>query len=379
MYTLFKNGEVFVGGRFEKVDLLVAGSKISHVGPFDERAFPKQLELEVVDCKNHYLSPGFIDSQSLLAGGSGESGFLSQTPRILLDECIYGGVTTSVGTIGADTITKTMSNLFASVRAHKEAGLSAFAYTGGYEIPPKTLTGTSRTDILFVDEIIGVGELAIADRRAPEPTPNQLARIVSESYVAGILSGKAGITRVHVGEGQRRLATIREMSRRHEFKWDSLYLTHIERSKELVVEGIELAKKGTFLDFDIHENDMPEWYEFYLESGGPLNKLSFSSDAGISSPREIWNEVVKCSQIKKSSFAQMIPHMTEVPASALKLKSKGQIAKGFDADVLVVDKNELRLIHVMANGKFFLKDETLQREDQDYTKRRRMDWYGPSQ
>jgi beta-aspartyl-dipeptidase (metallo-type) len=274
-----------------------------------------------------------------------------------------------------DTLTKTMSAMLAGVKAFKEAGVSGYAYTGGYEIPPRSLTESARTDILYVEEIIGTGEVAIADRRAPEPSADTFAKIIIDSYVAGLLSNKAGVTRVHVGDGRRRLQTIRDVFERHEIKHESLYLTHIERSKELVLEGIELAKKGTFLDFDIHDNDLEVWYKYYVESGGPLDKLSFSSDGGICSPTEIWNEVRKCSLSHKCFFGQMISHMTAVPAAALKLKNKGHIRAGADADIVVAEKNELVAVHVMANGKFCMKDAQLLSKKLDSSQRRKEDWY----
>ncbi|MCC2679146.1 MAG: beta-aspartyl-peptidase [Pseudobdellovibrio sp.] len=377
MLVLFKNAEVYFGNRFETADVLVANKKIAAVGTLSltglKSAGADYLE---VDCMGNYLCPGFIDSQLLLAGGSGESGFLSQSPRIYIDECVKGGITTVVGTIGVDTITKNMPQLFACVRAFREAGYSAYAYSGGYELPPKTLTKSLSEDILYINEIIGAGEVAIADRRAPEPTPDDLARVVIDSYVAGFLSSKAGVTRIHVGDGKRRLKTIREMMDRHEVQPECLYFTHLERSRELVREGIELARKGCFLDFDIHENDLEIWYRCYLDMGGPLEKLSFSSDAGVSSPTEVWHEIRKCSLHHDFPFAQLIDHMTVVPAKALKLYEKGFIKSGFDADLLVIDKKDLQIRDVMANGKFFMKNYKMLYEDQAYTMRRRMDCYG---
>jgi hypothetical protein len=40
-----------------------------------------------------------------------------------------------------------------------------------------------RGDILFVDEVIGAGEIAISDLRATEPDAASLARLVSEAYI----------------------------------------------------------------------------------------------------------------------------------------------------------------------------------------------------
>jgi beta-aspartyl-dipeptidase (metallo-type) len=377
MLTLIKNGEVFLGKEFEKVDLVFGGKTILQIGKFDEAlAVQAGLEVTIVDCKDCYVCPGFIDSQICLVGGSGEDGFLSQPPRILIEECVRGGITTAIGSIGVDTSTKTMGNLLACVKAFKEAGLTSLCYTGGYDTPIKPLNESVRTDLIYIEEIIGAGEVAIADRRVPEPYKHFLARTIVDAYVGGILTGKAGVTRIHVGEGRRRLQTIRDVAEHNEIQFDKLYFTHIERSKELIKEGIEFAKLGSFLDFDLHDRDLEIWYKEYQEAGGPLGQLSFSSDAGICSPEELWLEIKKCALKHNLEFKNLLPHVTEVPARALKLKQKGALKIGNDADIFIMTKKDLDIKHLICNGKFFIKDENLIRTDVAHTSRRKMDWYG---
>ncbi len=377
MLTLIKNAEVFLGKNFEKTDLVFGGKTIIQIGKFDEKlAVQAGLEVTVIDCSGYFVCPGLIDSQICLVGGSGEDGFLSQPPRILIEECVRGGITTAIGSIGVDTSTKTMGNLLACVKALKEAGLTSLCYTGGYDTPIKPLTESVRTDLIYIEEIIGAGEVAIADRRVPEPYKHFLARTIVDAYVGGILTGKAGVTRIHVGEGRRRLQTIRDVAEHNEIQFDRLYFTNIERSKELVKEGIEFARMGSFVDFDLHERDLEVWYKEYIDEGGPLEQLSFSSDAGVCSPEELWLEIKKCALNHDLELTRLLPHVTEIPARALKLKQKGILKIGNDADLFIMDKKDLNIKHVIANGKFFIKDEILIRTDVAHTKRRKMDWYG---
>lgn len=51
----FTNGSVFVGGRFENVDVIVDGGIISHIGSCGDN------NDEVVDLHGNYLVPGFVD------------------------------------------------------------------------------------------------------------------------------------------------------------------------------------------------------------------------------------------------------------------------------------------------------------------------------
>ena len=292
MLTVFKDGDVFINGRFQKTDIVTSGHKIESLKPVDlVRLKSSGLEIDVIDCRDLFIVPGLIDSQIHLAGGSGESGFLSQPPRIMIEECIVGGITTTIGTIGTDTTTKTMSNLIASVKAFKEAGLSSYAYSGGYEIPPATITGRVRDDMIYVEEIIGAGEIAIADKRVPEPTGDELAKVIVDAYVGGTLTNKAGVTRIHVGSGKRKLSVIYEMCARNEIQMNKLYFTHMDRSRELLQEGVKVARQGSFIDLDIHERDLGSWYKYYLELDGPLNRLSFSTDSGACGPHELWGEI----------------------------------------------------------------------------------------
>ncbi len=96
---------------------------------------------------------------------------------------------------------KTMAGLLAKVKALKEDGLNAFVWTGGYDVPPNSIMDTVREDIMFIDEVIGTGEVAISDQRGLDPPINELARVATHSHVGGMLANKAGLTHFHVGEG----------------------------------------------------------------------------------------------------------------------------------------------------------------------------------
>lgn len=357
MIVLLKNGLVYHEGRFIDADLLTANSKIERIGKIEESIL-RGWEAQVVDCKNHYILPGLIDPHLHLAGGSGErGGFLSQSHRILISECVKGGTTTVVGTLGVDTSTKTMRTLLASVKAVNESGLTAYAYTGGYDIPPKTLTNCVRDDIIFVPEILGVGEIAIADRRAPEPDLQELAKAAIGSYVAGMLTGKAGVTHFHVGEGKRQLKTAWDLLANHEIHPRYFYFTHVERSEGLVVEAVKLAHQGSYIDFDVCDCDLEKWYKFYRSIDAPIDKLSISSDAGVNAPSDLWDEIRKCVLHYNFKLDELVLHATQVPAEVLQLKNKGHLQVGKDADLFVASQKDLEIQHVMSHGRWMYFDQ----------------------
>ena len=216
MVTLIVNGEIYGPEPQGAAEVLLLGGKIAKVGRIDRSAVDRLgVDVEIIDASDCIVTPGFIDPHEHLHGGSGEEGFSTQTPEIRLEEIVTAGITSVVGCLGVDTITKTMPGLLARAKALKEQGINAFVWSGGYCVPPATLLKSTREDIVFIDEVIGAGEIAISDQRAAEPDLNALAQLVIDTHVGGMLSRKAGVTHFHVGDGDKRLESIRALLKRN--------------------------------------------------------------------------------------------------------------------------------------------------------------------
>ena len=352
MLTLIENGEIYAPEPQGRRDVLLVCHRIARIGAIDRRALEALgLELAVIDATDCLVTPGLIDPHEHFAGGSGESGFSTQTPEIFPNEIISAGITTAVGCLGVDTTTKTMPALLARAKALREEGLTAFIYTGGYNVPPTTLTGSVRDDVLFVNEVIGAGEIAISDLRDSEADVQSLARLVSEAYIGGMLSKKAGITHFHVGDGKRRLLLLRRLLDEHDVEAAWLYPTHVERSAALMEEALELTKRGVTIDVDTVEEDLAKWLAFYLDGGGDPDRLTASSDASINSPRTLYAQVRDCIINKGFACELVLPLVTSNTARVLKLDGKGNLAEGKDADVLVIRKDSFELREVIASGR----------------------------
>ncbi|HEY0546500.1 MAG TPA: beta-aspartyl-peptidase [Pyrinomonadaceae bacterium] len=357
MLTLIENGEIYAPEPQGRSDLLLVGDRIAKVGEIDRRAVEALgLEVAVIDATDCLVTPGIIDPHEHLTGGSGEQGFSTQTPEIFLNELVSAGITTVAGCLGVDTTTKTMPGLLARAKGLHEEGLTAYIYTGGYNVPPTTLTGSVRQDILFINEVIGAGEIALSDLRATEPEAHELARLVSEAYIGGMLSGKAGITHFHVGDGRGRLELLRRLLDEYEVEPAWLYPTHVERSAALMEEAVELTRRGVTIDIDTVEEDLAKWLGFYLDRGGDAARLTASSDASISSPRTLYAQVRDCIINGRFAVGLALRLVTSNTARVLKLDSKGSLVAGKDADVLVIRKDSFELRDVIAGGRRLMID-----------------------
>ncbi len=330
-----------------------------------------------VDLQGQRLLPGFIDGHAHLTGGGGESGFSSRVPPVPLGHFTMAGVTTVVGVLGTDDTTRDTRSLLAQARALREEGLGAWCHTGGYHVPPVTFTGSIRDDIVFLDPVIGVGELAISDHRSSQPTLHELLRIASDAHVAGMIAGKAGILHLHLGDGERGLDLVRRALAESELPARVFNPTHINRRKALFEEALPLAHAGCTVDITAFPvaDDEDAWAADvalgkYLDSGAPANRITISSDGGGCLP--VFNEqgeMLKMDIGRPASLSttlaellndnrpleSVLPAFTSNVADLLRFGDRGRISVEHAADLLVLgDDNQVS--DVMAAGIWHVKD-----------------------
>lgn len=361
-------------------DVFLAGSKICKVG--ESITLPSELGVEVIDGTGLLLLPGFIDSHVHILGGGGEGGFANRTPEATLSSLTKYGVTTVVGCLGTDGIGRSMASLIAKVKSLRAQGLSAYAYTGSYQIPVHTLLGNVTEDIMMIDEIIGVGELAISDHRSSQPTFDEFVRVCADARVGGILSGKAGIVNVHLGDGSRCMNLIEQVIKETEIPPSQFLPTHVNRNAALFEKAVEYAKLGGVVDFTGNE-DIDYWetvsdevrvskgMKRLLEEGAGSDSFTISSDGqgslplfdekgqflgmGMGQSSSLLKEVRECTKREKIPLEIAIKAITANPASALNLKKKGHIAEGFDADLCLLT-DDLEIDTVIAMGQVMVRN-----------------------
>jgi beta-aspartyl-dipeptidase (metallo-type) len=372
--TLLTNAGVFAPEPRGVCQVLVGGGSILALEPSLPGVDPSLCR--VIDLGGARLIPGLIDAHVHLTGGGGESGPSSRVPEVKLSELSTGGVTSTVGVLGTDGTTRSVAALVASTLALREQGLSAWCWTGSYQVPPITLTGSVRSDIVFVDAIIGAGEIAISDHRSSQPTLDELARLAADCHVAGLMSGKAGVLHLHLGDGPRGLELVRQLLDTTEVPPRVIHPTHVNRKRSLFAEAIELARRGCTVDvtaFPVAEGEdalgAADAIEGYLRSDAPLERLTASSDGGGCLPKfdaagrmlamEVGSPCALADTLAEllargHALERVLPVFTRNVADLLRLSGKGRIAVGADADLVVLDENH-RITQVMARGRFLVR------------------------
>ncbi|HEY0142289.1 MAG TPA: amidohydrolase family protein [Thermoanaerobaculia bacterium] len=340
---LVVNGSVHSPAPLGRQTLVLAGGFIEKIGDVDVDALVKMFDARIVDATGCIVAPGLIDAHIHLIGGSGEKGFASATGGISARELLAAGTTTVVGLLGTDTTTKTLPALLAKVKALREEGINARMWTGGYDA--RTLTGSLRDDIVLIEEIIGAGEIAIADRRGMHYDGRTLARFASDCYIAGTLTGKAGVLHLHTGDRADKLSVVREVL---EFGVPAaaLHPAHVNRNEELFRDAIELTRRGVAVDLDVVEENLTHWLRMY---DGNRSMLTISTDAPIGRVASLLEQVREAARLW--SLEEALALATRNPARVLKLHEVGLIAEGKRADLLLLDEKSLELRQVIANGR----------------------------
>jgi len=380
MLTLIQNGEIYAPEYLGKKDILIVDNKIGFIE--DKIEPPHQfVDIKIVDATGKYVVPGFIDSHVHIMGGGGEGSFRTRTPEIQLTQATLAGITTLVGVIGTDGTTRTMASLVAKAKGLEEEGITCYAQTGSYQVPLKTLTGKIEDDIILVDRIIGVGEVAISDHRSSQPTVNELTKIASAARIGGMLSGKSGIVNVHVGDSHEHLKLLEEIVDTTDIPIKQFYPTHINRNSHLFEAGIQYAQRGGYVDFTT--STIPQFLEDgevkcskalkrMLDAGVPVEQITYTSDGQASLPNfdgdgeliglQIGQVSSLYSEVKDAVLEEGIPLETAIkvitsnPAKILKFKQKGHVEVEKDADLVLLDKDTLEVNTVFAKGKLMVEN-----------------------
>lgn len=376
---LLRGGDVFSPQPLGRQDLLLGGGRILAL---DQRIEPPREyfpRLEVLDLTGRTVIPGLIDQHCHLAGGGGEGGFQNRTPPVPFPTLVEAGITTVVGLLGTDGVTRSVQEVLAGARRLQALGLSAYIYTGAYQLPTRTLTGSIRSDLILIPEVLGTGEIAIADDRSSHPRERDLLAVASEARVGGLLAGKAGVVHLHVGDSDRGLRSVLRLLRSHTVPASLFVATHLNRRPELLEEAVTLARLGARPDLTTTIGADPgdrgtvsasRALSELLRAGLGAEVVTLSSDGGgsdprfdaagnltslgVGSPASLWSEARRALREEGLDLPEVLPAVTANVADTLGLKQKGRLRQGADADLIVLGP-ELEIDLVVAGGRLLVQ------------------------
>jgi beta-aspartyl-dipeptidase (metallo-type) len=381
---LIKNGDIYTPSHLGKRDVLIGGGKILHIAEhIDPTSLPGNNE--TIDAKGMAVTPGFIDGHQHFTGGGGEGGFQTSTPEMQLSMNFDNGVTTAIGLLGTDSLTRSVESLYAKTEAFNAEGMTALMLTGAYWHPSPTVTGSIGRDLTYLKPVIGL-KLAIADTRGPFVSAEDLAAIAAELRVAALVAGKAGIITVHTGIKEERLELLFAVIKKYGIRADTFIPTHVNRKDQLLQEQVfQLAEMGAIADATCL-TEMPTETDNHLSAAdfacladkrGLFEQITFSSDAGGSIPR--WDkdrkhiigmgigtpvslsfELNRLVNELNMDLGKALKPLTTTPAQAYGLQGrKGVIATEADADILILEPSTMRVVDVIAGGSIVKRNGTL--------------------
>ena len=373
---LIRNANVYAPEPLGKKEILIGGNTI--LGISDKIGLPQGIDVEIFDAKGLHIVPGLIDNHVHIAGAGGEGGPSTRTPELTLSRMFEGGVTTVIGCLGTDGLTRSVESVLMKAKSLRFEGASAWIWTGAYQVPTPSITGDIGRDIALIEEIIGVGELAISDHRSSCPSTDELIRITALARVGGMLGKKAGMVNIHLGDAKDPFLPLHEVVNHSELKYTQFIPTHCNRNDYIFEDSKTYGKAGyvdiTTSSWQYYQDEeiKPSMaLKLLLAAGVPSDHITFSSDSCGSLPGfdeqgrlvklEMGVPSANLKELADSVLKENIPLgislkvLTSNVASILKLSGKGFLSSGMDADLLFLDQ-EMKMNHLLAMGKWAVKD-----------------------
>jgi beta-aspartyl-dipeptidase (metallo-type) len=373
---LIKQAGVHAPAHLGTADVLVSEGHILSIAEAIEPPQIPGVAIETIDAHGMMLVPGLVDSLVHVTGGGGEGGFGGRTSPLAAEQALAAGVTTVIGCLGTDAITRSHADLVATARALEARGLSCFCLTGSYALPAGTLTGSIESDLVLIPEIIGLGEVALADHRGAQPTWQELARATADCRRGAMLAGKRGTVLLHLGDGRQPLKLLREVLEHSELPRNQFLPTHCNRGPDAFEDALNFGLEGGNLDFTtsttaplLEAGEVPaaRALALALDKGVDARRLSLSSDAQASLPAfgdeqelshtqvasigSLWASVREAVVTFGVPLEAALAAVTGNPARMFGLADRGRIEAGLRADLLLLDPETFNPTVVISDGR----------------------------
>ncbi len=376
---ILKNANIYNPDSIGIHDIQIEGDKIIRIEKkIDE--FDAIDSIEKNDLHGKTIVPGYIDLHEHITGGGGEGGPATRVPESQLSTIVSAGVTTVIGLLGTDGISRSLENLLVKTQSYNELGITCYMLCGSYGYPAKTLTGSVEKDIQLIDEIIGV-KTAMSDHRSSNLTGEELITLATAARRGGLLAGKAGYVTIHMGDGNAQLSPLFYALDHSDTPINKFLPTHMSRKKELLEDGIKFIQRGGTIDITAGENKASQQevstsiLHVLSQTENNCSGITISTDAYGSQPKFDENgdmigvtftrpitlhqqllSLVNDNHLPLEKALQMI---TSNPARVISVDDKkGHILPGYDADLVIYD-SDMNIETVLAKGKFAMKNHEI--------------------
>ena len=380
MFKLIVGGEVYAPAKLGKVDILIANDRIIAVGT--NLTPPGPYDCEVIDAIGKVVFPGFIDTHIHFTGANDGQGPIGHTYDVSWRDIVESGVTTAVGTLGEEMRVRSLEQLYWKAIELELMGLTTYIYTGCFHIPPTTITGSVRKDVILIDKVKGL-KTAISDATTSHHNWRELAELVSEVNIGAETMKKAAVTHVHVGRRPTRMDMLFELIENTGLDPVKIIPTHVNRVEpDVVAQGIEYVKKGGVVDLTSQMRKeegtrtgvkVEYAVKRMLDAGCPIEGITISSDANCpmmirdGSGKQIGlyvalvdftrREIKDIVQNHVAPLEEALKMVTTNPARLLGVDDrKGHIREGYDADIVVANPEKLRPEKVYSKGKLLVQN-----------------------
>jgi beta-aspartyl-dipeptidase (metallo-type) len=375
--TLIVNAEVYDPEPRGRQQLLLGGGQVLAM---DERIDIGGAAVTTIDADGALLVPGLVDALTHPCGGGGEGGFGNRTGEVGVETFVRAGVTSPIGALGTDSLTRSLDVLYGTTLQLRAQGLDALMYTGAYRVPAPTITGDIARDLTLLPAVIGVGEVAISDHRSAQPTVQELRRLAADAQLGGTLGGRGGTVMLHLGDGPAGLEPMHAALAGSDLPGHAFYPTHVNRNSALLEQAIAFARDGGYIDITasttpelIEAGDIPALValERALAEGVPASQLTLSSDAGGSLPVYVDGELTGLTAASPGVLLQtlqaaiteapdllypVLAALTRNPAAALRLPGVGQLGEGAAATLLLLQRDSGVLTDLCCRGRWLLRN-----------------------
>lgn len=369
---LIKNGKVIIDGKLVKRDILIRGSKI--INTHFSGVLP--LNTKIIDASDKYVSPGFIDIH--LHGGGGYD-FLDCTKEAfkkISDIHLMNGTTTMLPTV----VTSRISSIIKLIKTYKDCLNDCPNFYGIHLEGPyisKNQKGAHKEELIhcpFEEETALLLEEGadVIKRITAAPELCGMDKFIKSMLSCGVLLSighsdatsdialdamKKGFSHItHLYSATPSVRKTNEVIKagviEAAYLNDDVTVELIADSKHVAIDALKLAVKIKGIDKVALVTDAlrcagEDVKESYLGEKIPQNRIIIEDGVAKLPDRSSFAGSIATSAmlLEKGinhyglSVAQTVTMLTKTPATIIGASNKGEIKGGYDADIVIFDKN----------------------------------------